>query len=136
MSLFQINWIAWIIGAVVFMALGFLWYGPFFGKPWIAIMEKTGWKREQMRGSPGMYVVTFICALVSSYALALIIRKWGVSLWWKGLLYGGGIWVGVGATAMLTNSVFENRPKGLWLLFSLYQLVVYAGMGVVFVVWR
>jgi hypothetical protein len=37
---------------------------------------------------------------------------------------------------MLTNSIFENRPKGLWFLFSLYQLVVYAGMGVVFAVWR
>ncbi len=136
MSLLSINWIAWIIGAVVFMVLGFLWYGPLFGKPWMAIMERTGRKREQMRASPGMYVVTVICALVASYVLALLIRKWGVRVWWKGMLYGGIIWVGVGASAMLTNSVFENRPKSLWLLFSLYQLVVYAGMGVVFAVWR
>ncbi len=136
MSLFQINWIAWIIGAAAFMALGFLWYGPLFGKPWIAMMEKTGWKRDQMRANPGMYVVTLICALAASYVLALLIRKWGVVAWWKGLLYGGIIWIGVGASAMLTNSVFEGRPKGLWLLFSLYQLVLYAGLGVLFAVWR
>jgi hypothetical protein len=136
MSLFQINWIAWIIGAVAFVALGSLWYGPLFGRAWMAMMEKTGWKREQMKRSVGAYVVSFICAMAASYVLALLIRKWGVTVWWKGLLYGGIIWVGVGASAMLTNSMFESRPKGLWLLFSLYQLVLYAGLGVVYAVWR
>ncbi len=83
-----------------------------------------------------MYILSFICALAASYVLALVIRKFGVILWWKGLLYGVIVWVGVGASAMLTNSLYENRPKGLWLLFSVYQLILYAGLGVVFAVWR
>ena len=132
----QINWIAWVLGAIAFMAVGFLWYGPLFGKPWMAIMEKTGWKREQMRASPGMYVVTLLCALVSSYVLAVLIRSLGITQWWNGLITGAIIWVGVGSVTLLNGSIFENRPKGLWALFSLYELVMFAGLGVVFAVWR
>jgi hypothetical protein len=131
-----INWIAWIAGAAAFMVLGFLWYGPLFGKPWMAMMEKSGWKRDQVRSSPVMYVVTLVCALAASYVLAVLIRSLGVTEWWKGLVFGSVVWVGVGASSLLTNSIFESRHKGLWLLFSLYQLVLYAGLGVVFTVWR
>lgn len=132
----QINWLAWVLGALVFMGLGTLWYGPFFGKPWMAMMEKTGWKRDQMRASSGMYVLALVCALAASYVLAVLIRSLGITEWWKGLLCGAVIWAGVGSTALLTNSIFENRPKGLWALFSLYELVMFAGLGVVFAVWR
>jgi hypothetical protein len=132
----QINWIAWVLGAVAFMAVGFLWYGPLFGKPWMAIMEKTGWKREQMRASPGMYVVSLLCALVASYVLAVLIRSLGITQWWNGLITGAIIWIGAGSVALLTNSIFENRPKGLWALFSLYELVMFAGLGLVFAVWK
>jgi hypothetical protein len=132
----DVNWLAVVVGGVIFMVLGFLWYGPFFGKPWMAMMEKTGWKREQMRGTPVMYLVTLISALISSYVLALIIYKFNVTVWWHGLVYGAVVWVGIGATSMLTNSIFESRPKGLWALFGLYQLVVSMGLGVIFTVWR
>ena len=132
----QISWIAWVLGAVAFMAVGFLWYGPLFGKPWMAIMEKTGWKREQIRASPGMYVVSLLCALVASYVLAVLIRSLGITQWWNGLITGAIIWIGAGSVALLTNSIFESRPKGLWALFSLYELVMFAGLGLVFAVWK
>lgn len=122
--------------ATAFMALGFLWYGPLFGKPWLAIMKKKGFKREQMRASPGMYVLALLCALVASYVLAVVIRSLGITVWWNGLITGAILWIGVGAAAMLTNSIFESEPKGLWALFSLYELVMFAGLGVVFAVWR
>jgi hypothetical protein len=132
----QINWVAWVLGGVAFMALGFLWYGPLFGKPWLAIMEKKGRKAEQMRASPGMYVLALLCSLVASYVLAVIIRSLGITEWWSGLIAGGVLWIGIGAAAMLTNSIFESEPKGLWVIFSLYELVMFAGLGVVFAVWR
>jgi hypothetical protein len=59
----QINWIAWVIDGVAFMAIGTLWYGPILGKPWMAIMEKTGRKRGEMRANPAMNALTFFVAL-------------------------------------------------------------------------
>ncbi len=132
----QINWIAWVLGALAFMGVGTLWYGPLFGKPWMAMMEKTGWKRGQMQPSPGMYLLTLVCSLVASYVLAVLIRSLGITEWWRGLITGAIIWVGVGSATQLTNSIFESRPKSLWALFTLYELVLFAGLGVVFAVWR
>jgi hypothetical protein len=136
MQFSQINWIAWVIGGVAFMAIGFLWYGPILGKPWMAIMEKTGWKRSEMNANPAMYLVTFVCALAASYVLALVIRGLNIDSWWMGLVAGAIAWAGIGAAPLLTNSVFESRPKALWLIFSAYELIVFAGLGVLFALWK
>ena len=136
MSLLNVNWLAVVVGAAINMVIGFLWYGPLFGKLWTGMMEKTGWKRDQARGNLVLYLLNLVVAFVASYVLALILRKFGISQWWKGLGYGAIVWVGVGATGTLTSSLFESRPKGLWLLFALYQFVVYAGLGVMFTLWK
>ena len=56
----QINWIAVVIGSVFNMILGALWYGPLFGKLWLRLIDK---KREEMQGSPAMYILSFIAGL-------------------------------------------------------------------------
>lgn len=132
----QINYFAVLVGTVFNMVLGFLWYGPFFGKPWLGMMEKMGKRREDMRGTPSIYFVTLVGAFVLSLAIALIVKAFAVDSWWMGLAAGAVIWIGVGATGSLTSSVFEGRPTGLWVLNNLYQLVVSAGLGVLYVVWK
>lgn len=42
------------------------------------------------------------------------------------------VWLGVGATATLTVGTFEDSPRGVWLLFAGYQLVVRGLLGIVF----
>ena len=36
----HVNWIAIVVCVVAAMALGFVWYGPLFGKLWLELM---GW---------------------------------------------------------------------------------------------
>ncbi len=136
MTFSQINWLAWAVGTVFAMVLGFLWYGPFFGKLWMGIMEKTGWKREEARGTGGMYALTLVTAAVSSYMLALIIRNLGVTEWWMGLVWGILVSLGVAAASSLNSSIFEGRRKSLWLLYGIYHVVLYGVLGLVFAVWR
>lgn len=132
----QIHWLAVVIGTVVFMALGFLWYGPFFGKPWLAAMEKMGKKRADLRMTPPLFVLNVVTAFITNIVLDLIIIAFGVSSWWMGLVAGAVVWVGVGATAATLSNVFEGRPWALWTIFFFYQIVLYAGMGLVYTVWR
>lgn len=128
----QINWIAVAIGAVFNMALGSLWYGPLFGKAWLSFIGK---KKEEIRSSPAMYLVPLVLAFVSALLLALLVEALGITAWWKGILIGAVLWLGIGATAGLTTSFFEDKHKGLWLLFTLYQLIVFAAQGLVFAIW-
>jgi Protein of unknown function (DUF1761) len=133
MLLSNINWIAVAIGAVFNMILGTLWYGVFFGKKWLELMEKS--KEDFEGGNSSIYVVTFIASVVSAVVLALIISGLGIKTWYGGLITGGLIWLGIGSVAILSTALYEGRKAALWVLFSLYQLVVYAVQGIIFAIW-
>ena len=132
MAFTQVNWIAIVIVAVFNMILGTLWYGPFFGKLWLRIIGKN---REEISSNPGIYVFSFIAALVAAYVLNVLVSGLGLTTWWWGAVAGAVVWVGMGATGTLTYSIFNGPPLSAWLLFSLYGLVVYTAGGVLFVLW-
>lgn len=128
----QVNWIAVIIGAVFSMVLGTLWYGPIFGKLWLKIVGK---KEEDLQSSTIMYLLPLLATLIGMYVLGALIKGLEITLWWQGLIMGAVVWIGVGSTATLTTGTFEGSPRGAWALFTLYQLIVYSVMGVVFSIW-
>jgi len=128
----QVNWIAVIVGGVFNMAFGALWYGPLFGQAWLRAIGK---KQEEIQSSPTMYILPFLAGVASAYVLAVIIAAFGITAWWEGLVVGGIVWIGIGAAATITTGTFEEQPRAAWLLFALYQLVVYAALGVLFVLW-
>jgi hypothetical protein len=130
---FQINWVVVILGAIFNMVLGFIWYGPFFGKLWLKLIGK---KTEEIDSKAGMYILTFIASLVGAYVLAVVIEGLAISLWWQGIVMGAVLWVGIGATATLNTNTFEDSPRGTWVLFALYQLIVFSAEGFVLAIWK
>ena len=128
----QVNWIAVIVGTVFNMILGTLWYGPLFGNLWLKLINK---KKEEIQSSPWMYVISLVAGFVAALALALIIEGFGVTTWYMGLVTGAVFWIGIGATATLNTSIFGEQKTGVWLLYAVYQLVVFGAEGVVFAVW-
>lgn len=134
MSMFaQVNWVAILLGGVFSMILGFLWYGPLFGKLWL---RSIGKKQEELKSSPQMYIIAFVAALAAGYVLAVLTGALGVSLWWRGALLGAIVSVGIGAAAALVNGLFLRNTISSWALFAFYQLVLYAVEGTVFAVWK
>ena len=129
----HLNWIAVVLGAVLSMLLGFLWYGPLFGRLWL---RSIGKKAEELQSSPWMYVLAFLGALVSAFVLAMLVGAIGVHGWWRGAVLGAAVSVGIGSMAALVNGLFHRIPGVAWLLFALYQLLLNAIEGAVFAVWR
>src|SRR5262245_51700624 len=69
-----VNYLAVLASAVAMMVLGFLWYGPLFGKTWSRLMgwgEMTPEKMAEMqkKARPG-YAITFVGALLMAYVLS------------------------------------------------------------------
>lgn len=128
----EVNWIAVIVGGIFNMAFGALWYGPLFGKVWLRVIGKTS---DEIQSSGTMYILPLIAGLVSSYLLAALIAGLSIALWWQGALMGAILYLGIGSTATLTTGTFEGSPRGAWLLFTLYQVIVFAVLGLVFVLW-
>ena len=70
------NWLAVVIAAVVSIVLGFLWYGPLFGKTW---MRMTGHTKKDMemakkKGMTASYILMLIGTLISVCVLGVLIN--------------------------------------------------------------
>ena len=129
----QVNWIAVLLGGVLSMVLGFLWYGPLFGKLWLRTIGK---RADELKSSAGMYILAFVAALATAYVLAVLVSALGVTTWWRGAILGAVVSVGVGAASALVNGLFMRASFSSWLLFAFYQFVLYTVEGIVFAAWR
>jgi len=132
MVLAHINWLAVIAAALVPFAVGSLWYGPLFAKPWMAL---TGIKP----GTPGQnsMPVTFgiaaVLNLITATSLAMFI---GGGDWSFGLFAGFMAGFTFVAMAYGVTYAFESRPLKLWLINAGYNVVVFTLMGAVLGAWH
>lgn len=133
MQFLAVNWLAVLVAAVVNMIVGFLWYGPLFSGTFLRLIGK---REEEIEASPVVYLLGFVMGLVTTYVLAVIIAGAGVATWWGGAAIGAVVWIAIGALTSANTILYEDRPVGLWLLFSSYQLVVLTIAGILFAVWR
>ena len=64
-----------MVAAVAAHVLGFLWYGPLFGKKWASMMKFTEKNKEKAKGKgmAKLYVLSFIGSLVTAFVLSLFI---------------------------------------------------------------
>ena len=92
-SFLNVPWLAVIIGTLAAMFIGFLWYGPLFGKTWMRMMNKT--MEEMGQANPLMYLGTGAAWLVTAYVLALILVAAGAHSIVDGIVDGLIVAVGI-----------------------------------------
>lgn len=137
-----INYLAVLAGAVASMTLGFVWYGPLFGKQWIALSGMTPEEMEaaKTKGMAKEYALTFVGSLAMSYVLAHAIvfasayfSFGGVR---AGLAAGFWNWLGFIAPVTLGTVLWERKPWKLWFLNNAYQLLTLLVMGTILALWQ
>jgi len=116
------SWLAVIVAVVANMVLGFLWYGPLFGKSWLAAVGK---KEDEMESNPSMYLIPIVATLVMAIILWNVMQATGLS----GIMAGFWMWVGFSALHTLTNTIFRGSGTTLWALESANQLVGFVLTG-------
>ena len=81
----KINYLAVLAGIVLQFVLGFLWYGPLFGDPW---MEMVGLDAATVEANPpgaGIWISNVISAAASMLLLAWLFVKLGVNTLVRGI---------------------------------------------------
>ncbi len=138
-----VNYLAILACGIAAMALGFLWYGPLFGKTWAHLMGWGEMSPEQMKAKqkvamPG-YIASFIGALVMAYVLAHGIAIGNAYLGTSGISGGmqGAFWYWLGFVVPITlGTVFwDGKPWKLWLINAGYWLVQLLIMGTILGAW-
>src|SRR5580692_746010 len=137
----SVNFLAVLVCGIVAMAIGYLWYGPLFGKQWAATM---GWSQEQVQqrmksGSSWNYLWMFIGALVMALVLAHSVTfasmYGGFSGGAIGAWIGFGCWLGFVAPSSVGGVLWEGKPWKWWFILNGYYLVTLIVMGIIIAVW-
>jgi hypothetical protein len=131
----SLNWLAVIVGAVVYFAIGAVWFTPqLFGKPWMAAI---GWDESRPRPemNPISYVGPAVFYLVSAIATGLLAKATGTDTLAEGIVLGLVVGIGYALVVTATDAVFDpNKPKP-WNWFAIsgaYHVVSLAIVGAIF----
>ncbi len=129
----DVNLLAVIVAVVAHQVLGFLWYGPLFGRTWMAATGKT----EEDIGSPNAAIaVGVVGSILSAIALGLWVSLAGEPDVGSGVTYGLVAGIGFAAATIATQGAFESKNQTVTWLYIAYQVVSFAIMGAIIGAWR
>lgn len=133
----NINFIAVLASTVAMMVLGFLWYGPIFGKLWMREvgMTKADAEAAKKKGMTKSYVLMAVSAFVMSYVFSVVLAQFNTTD--VGMALQGAFWTWLGfiATVMLGKVLWENKSWTLYALDSGYYLVGLGIIGIILTLW-
>ncbi|QXP73228.1 DUF1761 domain-containing protein [Tenacibaculum sp. HL-MS23] len=73
----KFNFLICALAALVPMIIGFVWYGPLFGKAW---MKEMGFTEESLKGGNMLKIfgLSYVCSFLIAFVLqTLVIHQWG-----------------------------------------------------------
>lgn len=142
----DINYLAVLVAGLVNMVVGFLWFGPLFGK---IFMEGMGWNPTDMDAAKARmakmnmtwtYIQAFIGALVMAYILSHF--TWGMNEAFdrtadvmSGLSTGFWIWLGFVVPVLWGKILWEMKAFKYVAVDLSYYLVVLLINGVILSLW-
>ena len=139
-----INYLAVFVAAVAAMILGYLWYGPLFGKEWAKLMGwspehmekmKSQGKNKMMRSYGLMFAGSLLMAFVLSHSIVFATTYMHRSGAVGGLEAGWWSWLGFIVPATIGIVLWDGKPWKLWFINAGYFLVDLLLMGVILGVW-
>lgn len=134
MDFSSLNHFAVLTATVLAFVIGGIWYGPLFGKAWMA---ENGFTPEGLaKGNQGrIYGLAFLWTLVMAYNLAMFLSDATIGAG-QGALYGfltGFGWIAMG---LFVVGLFERRSARLMLINGGYSAIALTVMGLVIGAWR
>ncbi|QEE16857.1 DUF1761 domain-containing protein [Promethearchaeum syntrophicum] len=114
----MINIWAILVGVVIYMILGMLWYNPIlFGDVW---MKMLNFKKEELEMKPLDMVYTIIGAILGTFFIAFIFELMGDYTFLKGLGLGA-ILAGIIFTTSSSQVIYSKKHWKLFLIDAGYH---------------
>lgn len=142
----NVNWIALIVAALSTLVIGFIWYGPLFGKAW---MKETGITEQQAQ--KGMILRFSISVVLAFIAVFFIFANsvitggmppdlHGVEVtkfhtFGHGVIHGIMTALFIAMPVLVTNALFEQKSIKYILINVGYWVVTFAIMGGIVNAW-
>ena len=118
-----VNWWAVIVGAIVCMVTGMIWYNPkVFGMMW---MKANGLTMDDAKKGDmtKMYGLQFIGALVMVWVLAMFVGYVNPLTTQDGFMLALWLWLGFMVAGTVGLYIFPPKPFNLFFMDSIYRLI-------------
>ncbi len=123
--------------SVIVFVIGWIWYGPLFGKLWMKLSKipASDIAKSRKKGMRNKLLLNFAGTFVMALVFAKLLVSIAVVSAFAGAITGFWIWLGFFAAATLLGEVlWENKSWGLFVLNGLYWLISLLVMGALLVV--
>lgn len=132
----KINYLAVLVAIILQFALGFLWYGPLFGEPWV---EMVGLDMATVEANPpgaGIWITNVVAAALAMYVLAWLFVKLKVESLLKGIWIGFVIGFSFVLMSGMVSGMYADDPYWLnWITTGNTTVGLMLG-GAVLGAWR
>jgi hypothetical protein len=143
----HLNWLAILVAVVASMIIGFVWFGPLFGKIWAKEMKFPPGFKPEASVMIKATVLQLIGAFLAVYVLAHSeeiwrpFSTWGLGTtdgpdWMYGVMSAFFTWIGFQVPLLLSGVAWENKS---WKLFSINaagNLMTLLVQGLILATWR
>ncbi len=144
MILQHFNWLAIVVATIAYFCLGAIWFGPVFGKAWMAghkITPPTPEDKEKMKKEMWKFMLpTLVLTLISIIALSYFVHVFSFYnvnwRWYSGVkvaLVGG---IGFSSVSIVMNYIYLQKPMKIMIIDSLYHICGLCIAGIILSVWR
>lgn len=134
----DLNWLAVIVSAIAFFALGGLWYSKvLFGKHWT---RAVGWEAPEGEKPPVvLYLMPLVTCIVSALAVAMLAAATGTDNFGEAIVLGLVAGLGLAGMALLVTGFFDpKKPQPMvWVAITAgYHLIGILVIAVIVALWR
>jgi hypothetical protein len=129
----SLNHLAIIVAAIAYFIWQGIWYSV-LGNQWLALVGKS--RADMNPAGPIPYIVGFIMALILAYVAGIALQDSAQPSARHGVEFALFMGIGIFATILLTQYVFEGRPLGLWLMNAAVPITGFAIVGAIVGGWR
>ncbi|NGP76521.1 DUF1761 domain-containing protein [Balneolaceae bacterium YR4-1] len=134
MDMSTLNIWAILVATLSTFLVGWLWYGPLFGKSW---MTATGLSEEQLQqgNMAKIFGLAFVFELIMAFNLAMFLNDPSIGLQ-EGTLYGFLTGFGWVFFALAVNALYEQKSWKYILVNGGYWTVTFTVMGLILGAWK
>lgn len=116
-----VNLVAVVAAGVASMVLGWLWFGPLFGKTWMKLSgQKEMGDKDKMTQN---FALAFVGALLTSYVLAVFLGLTSMTTVSGALTLAFWAWLGFAVPFTLGKVLWEGKSWNLFFLSATHDLV-------------
>lgn len=115
-----VGYLGVLAAGVASMVVGYLWYGPLFGKTW---MRLSGSKMGSGDNMMSLYGMQYVASVVTAYVLAVFLGLTGATTLEAALPVAVWLWFGFQATLQLGKVLWEGKSWNLYFVEAGQSLV-------------